>query len=76
MLIYILNKNSVGHRLFSACWQFGKGKKESLLLSIVIDAVDIVGVLPSGSTRGIPRRVVMSRDSPRSERNGARNTRI
>ena len=35
-----------------------------------------VGVLPSGSPRGIPRRVVTSRDSPRSERDGARNTRI
>ena len=35
-----------------------------------------VGVLPSGSLRGIPRRVVMSRDSPRLERDGARNTRI
>ena len=35
-----------------------------------------VGVLLSGSPRGIPRRVVMSRDSPRSERDGARNTRI
>ena len=36
----------------------------------------VVGVLTSGSARGIPRRVVMSRDSPRSERNGARNTKI
>ena len=35
-----------------------------------------VGVLPSGSPRGIPRRVVMSRDLSRSERDGARNTRI
>jgi len=35
-----------------------------------------VGVLPSGSPRGIPRRVAMSRDSPRSKRDGARNTRI
>ena len=35
-----------------------------------------VGVLPSGSLRGILRRVVMSRDSPRPERDGARNTRI
>jgi len=35
-----------------------------------------VGVLPSGSSRGIPRRVVMIRDSLRSERDGARNTRI
>ena len=35
-----------------------------------------VGVLPSGSTRGIPRRVVMSRDSPGSERDGTRNMRI
>ena len=35
-----------------------------------------VGVLPSGSPRGIPRRVVMSRDSPRSKRDGERNTRI
>ena len=35
-----------------------------------------IGVLPSGSPRGIMRRVVMSRDSPRSERDGARNTRI
>ena len=33
-----------------------------------------VGVLPSGSPRGIPRRVVMSRDSSESERDGARNT--
>ena len=38
--------------------------------------VSIVGVLPSGSPKGISRRVVMSRDSPRSERDGARNTRI
>ena len=38
--------------------------------------VDLVGVLLSSSPRGIPRRVVMSRDSPRSERDGARNTRI
>ena len=36
----------------------------------------IVGVLPSGSPRGIPRRVVMSWDSSKSERDGARNTRI
>ena len=35
-----------------------------------------VGVLLSGSPRGIPWRVVMSRDSPRSERDGARNTKI
>ena len=35
-----------------------------------------VGVLPSGSPRGIPRRVVMSTDSPTSERDGAWNTRI
>ena len=35
-----------------------------------------VGVLPSGSPRGIPRRVVVGRDSPGSERDGARNTRI
>ena len=35
-----------------------------------------VGVLPSGSPRGIPRRMVMSRDSPWLERDGARNTRI
>ena len=35
-----------------------------------------VGVLPSGSPSGIPRRVVAGRDSPRSERDGARNTRI
>ena len=32
--------------------------------------------LPSDSPRGIPRRVVVSRDLPRSERDGARNTRI
>ena len=32
-----------------------------------------VGVLPSGSPRGISRRVVMSRDSPRSKLDGARN---
>ena len=32
-----------------------------------------VGVLPSGSLRGIPRRVLMSRDSSRSECIGARN---
>ena len=38
--------------------------------------VAVVGVLPSGSLRGIPRRVVMSRDSPESERDGAKNTRI
>ena len=38
--------------------------------------VGCVSVLPSGSPRGIPRRVVMSRDSPRSERDSARNTRI
>ena len=31
-----------------------------------------VGVLPSGSPRGIPRRVVMSRDSPGSECDGAK----
>ena len=53
----------------------------SILLSSLcqeeFDKVDgIVGVLPSGSLRGIPRRVVMSRDSPRSERDGVRNTRI
>ena len=36
----------------------------------------VVGVLPLGSPEGIPRRVVMSRDSPRSECDGARNTRI
>ena len=35
-----------------------------------------VGVLPSGSPRGIPRRVVMSRDSLRSEHDDARNTKI
>ena len=35
-----------------------------------------VGVLPSGSPRVIPRRVVMSRNSLRSERDGARNTKI
>ena len=35
-----------------------------------------VSVLPSGSSRGIPRRVVMSRDSLGSELDGARNTRI
>ena len=35
-----------------------------------------VGVLLSGSPRGILRRVLMSRDSPRSERDGIRNTRI
>jgi hypothetical protein len=35
-----------------------------------------VDVLSSGSPRGILRRVVMSRDSPRLERDGARNTRI
>ena len=38
--------------------------------------LSFVGVLASGSPRGILRRVVMSRDSPRSERDGARNTRI
>ena len=38
--------------------------------------VPAAGVLPSGSPRGIPRRVVMSRDSPGSECDGARNTRI
>ena len=38
--------------------------------------VEVVGVLLSGSLRGIPRRVVMSRDSPESERDGAKNTRI
>jgi len=37
---------------------------------------DAVGVLPSDSPRGILRRVVMSRDSSRLERDGARNTRI
>ena len=41
-----------------------------------VNLVHPVGVLPSGSPRGIPRNVVMSRDSPRSERDGARNTRI
>ena len=40
------------------------------------DASRAIGVLLSGSPRGIPRRVVMSRDSTRSERDGARNTRI
>ena len=35
-----------------------------------------VGVLPSGSPRGIPRKVVVGRDSPRLERDGARNTKI
>jgi len=35
-----------------------------------------VGVSPSGSPRGILRRVVVGRDSPGSERDGARNTRI
>ena len=35
-----------------------------------------VGVLPSGSSRVITRRVVMSRDSPRLKCDGARNTRI
>ena len=35
-----------------------------------------VGVLPLGFPKGIPRRVVMSRDSPGSECDGARNTRI
>ena len=35
-----------------------------------------VGVLPSGSPRGTPRRVVVGRASPRSELDGARNTRI
>ena len=43
---------------------------------MVTNDLDIVGVLPSGSPRGIPRRVVMSRDSPRSERDGARHTKI
>ena len=50
-----------------------------VLLAIVGEAprwAPAVGVLPSDSPRGIPRRVVMSRDSPRSERDGARNTRI
>ena len=40
------------------------------------DEAMVVGVLPSSSPRGIPRRVVMSRESPRSECDGARNTRI
>ena len=35
-----------------------------------------VRVLPLGSPEGIPRRVVMSRDSPISECDGARNTSI
>ena len=35
-----------------------------------------VGVLPSDSPMGIPRRVIMSRDSLRSECDGAMNTRI
>ena len=35
-----------------------------------------VGVLPSSSPRGIPRTVVMSSDSPRSERDDVRNTSI
>ena len=43
---------------------------------MVTNDLDIVGVLPSGSPRGILRRVVMNRDSPRSERDGARNIRI
>ena len=41
-----------------------------------VTTAGVVGVLPSGSPRGIPRRVDMSRDSPRSERDGARNTKI
>ena len=48
---------------------------ETLLIHDISN-VDSVGVLPSDSLRGIPRRVVMSRDSPRSERDGARNTKI
>ena len=55
-------------------------KSHRILLTIVGEMpprwVPAVGVLPSGSPRGILRRVVMSRDSPRSECNGARNTRI
>jgi len=35
-----------------------------------------VGILPAGSPRYTPRRVVEGRDSPRSERDGARNTKI
>jgi hypothetical protein len=35
-----------------------------------------VGVLLSDSPRGIPRRVVVGRDSPGSECDGARNTKI
>ena len=44
--------------------------------SVMVDGDGGVGVLLSGSPRGIPRRVVISRDSLRSERDGARNTRI
>ena len=37
---------------------------------------EFVDVLPSGSPMDIPRKVVMSRDSLGSERDGAKNTRI
>ena len=55
-----------------------KKKNPNPLTSIIFQMGQAprVGVLPSGSPRGIPRRVVMSRNSPRSERDGARNTRI
>jgi len=50
--------------------------KPRALRSRVLQASSVVGVLLSGSPRGIPIRVVMRRDSPRSECDGARNTRI
>ena len=35
-----------------------------------------VGVLPASSPRYTPRRLIVGRDSPRSELDGARNTKI
>ena len=54
----------------------GNEKSKQLTGNTYIDHTLTVGVLPSGSPRGIPRRVVMSRDSPRLECDGARNTKI
>ena len=50
-----------------------------LLLSLVdgrIWHLRTVSVLPAGSPWYTPRRVVVGKDSPRSERDGARNTKI
>ena len=55
---------------------YSRKQRENEIQWYVLQVMDGVGVLPSDSPRGIPRRVVMSRDSPRSERDGARDTRI